>query len=188
MKFQEGGGGSEEGKTFFKLKDKESAKVVFRGDPYEYKQHWINQRGVICVGSEQCPHCKAGNKPGFRFRINLLMNENGVFVSKIWEQGWTVYNQLKDIHADYDLEKTIVKVARSGSGQNDTSYSILPIPNGAVSMELNQKLSQVPLQVLQHVPPSNAATPEQPPHPADAPSNGFENGPVAAADNDDAFL
>lgn len=148
MKFQAADGSGEDGKSFLKLKDKESVKGVFRGDPYEFKKHWKDNRPLMCTGPG-CPLCASDpKKPSFKFRLNILVNENGQYVSKIFEQGWTVYCQLKDLNADYPLENTVVKITRSGSGVNDTSYSILPAPGGAVTPALEATLSKVPLQVL----------------------------------------
>lgn len=140
--------GSMDGKNYLKLKDKESARGVFRGDPYLFRIHWTGQKSAVCSGVS-CPHCKVGEKSSFRFRINFLLRENDQFVAKIWEQGWKVYLQLKALHeSDYDLEKTTVKVSRTGSDKNDTSYAVLPVPNGILSPEGEAKLRGIPLHDL----------------------------------------
>lgn len=184
MKFNQAADASESQKQFFKLKDGQNVRVVFRGEPYEFKQHWINNRGVLCNGgSENCSPCREGMKPGFRFRVNLVMSENGVFVSKIWEQGWTVYNQLKDLNADYPLETHLVKVARTGSGAQDTTYSILPVPNGMLSQQQHEKISKVELQVLAHP----AVAPHPAPAPAQAQSGQHRSAHASQAQEPDAF-
>jgi hypothetical protein len=144
------------GKPFLKLKDKESVRGVFRGDPYDFRQHWINQKSVLCTGATTCTQCKEGLKSTFRFRLNFFVKDDqGGYSPKIFEQGWTVYSQLRDLHgADYDLEKTVVKITRSGSG-TDTSYSVVPLPNGLLTKEVNDKIAQIPLLDLKdHVDPS----------------------------------
>lgn len=164
-------GGGEDSKSFLKLKDKESVRGVFRGDPYDFKKHWTGTRSEVCLG-QGCALCAAdpGKKPSFRFRINILVkDEKGAYVSKIFEQGWTVYLQLADLHKVYPLDKTVMRITRSGSGQNDTHYSILPEPRGDVTPQMEALFSKVPLQVLHHggdVTPSHQ--PEQPPHPVDS--------------------
>ena len=76
------------------------------------------------------------------------MNENGAYVSKVWEQGWTIYQTLEGLNEDYNLEEHLMKITRKGSGQNDTTYTILPVPNGGLSKEQLQAVSTVPLPDL----------------------------------------
>lgn len=147
MKFEEGSGvGAEDGKNYIKLKDGESVKGVFRGAPVTLKKHWINKKPFDCDG-DSCQYCAAGDKAGFRFKLNLLMRdqETGQFVARIFEQGWTVYLQLKDLNEEYPLEKTIVNITRRGSGMNDTTYTILPAKEGAVNATLDATLSKIQL-------------------------------------------
>lgn len=137
------------GKYFLRLKSGDSVKGVFRGEPYDFKQHWVNQRGSVCEG-DGCPHCKEGKKPSFRFRLNFVLSENGAMVAKIFEQGWMVYESLRSLHgADYDLEKTVVQITRHGSGQ-DTTYSVIPLQGakGQVTEGFEKQLGAVALHNL----------------------------------------
>lgn len=146
MKFSAEGGtsGGIDGKHFVKLKDRESIVGVFRGDPHDFRQHWVNNRSSICSGSE-CKLCADKNKNTFRFRVNFITKENEVYVAKVFEQGWTVYEQLKALHeGDYPLDKTIVRITRSGTGQQ-TTYTIIPVPKGDITPDIEKKLSVVAL-------------------------------------------
>jgi len=125
---------------FLKLKDKESVTGVFRGDVHEFSGIWKDGKQTVV------PDGTAG--ASFRFRINFVTKENNELVSKIWEQGVTVYNQLKDLHTEYNLLETIVKITRSGSGPSDTSYSILPIKKHEVTKEMEKQMSAVELKEL----------------------------------------
>lgn len=157
MKFKaqnEGGGGS--GLPFLKLKDKESVRGVFRGEPVDYRQHWVGGKGQVCTGAG-CKSCEQGNRSGFRFRLNFIVNENGAFVSKVWEQGWTVYEQLSALGEDYNLEEHTIKITRNGSGKDDTTYSVVPVPNGALSKEQLQQVSTVKLHDLDVAPSGHDA-------------------------------
>lgn len=134
-------------KNLLKLKAGEEIRGVFRGDPVDYRQHWHQNRGVICPGRHKCELCNAGEKSAFRFRINFIVNENGAYVAKVFEQGRAVYEALKALHTDYNLEKHQMKIKRLGSG-TETTYNILPVPNGNVTDELEKKLSAIPVNPL----------------------------------------
>ncbi len=163
MKFKSSGGGAG-GKDFLKLGAGASVKGVFRGDVHEFKQHWVAQRSSLCPEDATCELCKEGtSKAQFRFRLNVLINENGAYVAKIFEQGWTVYCQLRDMHAsDYNLEKTIVKITRNGEGKN-TTYTIMPLPGtmGTVNAAMEKQLGAVPLIALTDTPAETEEEPEQ---------------------------
>lgn len=166
MKFQEKGEGSFN-KDFLKLKSGESVRGIFRGDPFEFRQHWVGQKSFVCNG-EGCEYCKKGIKAVFRFRINFIVNENGAYTAKVFEQGWMVYDQLRSIHGDYNLEKTIIKITRQGSG-TDTTYTILPLPppNGVVTDTLETQLSKVTLHPLEITPKTSDDPHHEGPHPDD---------------------
>jgi hypothetical protein len=100
--------------NFVKLKDKESVVGVFAGDIHEITGDWIEQKFIESPGGKS-----------FRFRINLIVKEGSTFVPKIFEQGVTVYRQLEELHAEYDLSTIFVKITRNGIS-TDTAYSVLP--------------------------------------------------------------
>lgn len=116
---------------FIRLKnDSDSVKGVFAGKPLVFRQHWVSsaagKKSVVCTG-DICSLCQAGDKSKFRFRANLIIEENKMYVAKIAEFGRTVYDSLSEIGAEYDLSKTLVKLTRKGQGM-DTSYSALAGP------------------------------------------------------------
>lgn len=103
---------------FVKLKDGEEIIGVFKGMPHEFGLIWETKKHVP-VGTE---------KSTFRFRINFIVKEGASYVPKVFEQGITVYNMLKELHQSYPLPETAVKIKRSGSTKDDTTYTILPLP------------------------------------------------------------
>lgn len=127
--------------AFLKLEPGKTAILAFRGEPHDFRTHWINNKGVLCAGSE-CQACKDGLPSSFRFRINVILKENGLVTAKILEQGRTVYNALRDMHTDYPLDKHLMKVTRIGSGK-ETSYSILPAPKGEITPEMEKQFALV---------------------------------------------
>jgi hypothetical protein len=145
MKFRDS---SKPAGSFLKLKAGESVRGIFQGEPYEFKQHWVNNKSVLC--NNECELCKEGLKPSFRFRLNFLIKENASYTMKIFEQGWMVYEALKALHeGDYDLSKHLMKITRNGTG-TDTTYSIVPVPNGNLTTEQLETISKIPLLELGH--------------------------------------
>jgi hypothetical protein len=131
------GGGS---KNFLKLKDKESVQGIFRGDLHEFFVLWENGK------SREVDAGFPGGK--FRFRVNLVIKEGPSYVAKIFEQGLTVYNQLRELHEEYELDKIVVKITRNGTG-TDTTYSVLPLLKQAISKETFKFLDSMELLPLE---------------------------------------
>ncbi len=128
--------------THLQIKPNEFAVGVFRGDPLEFFVKW--QQGQK---PQPCEYGVPGAK--FRFRLNFVIRDksSGQLASHTWEQGATVYNQLKELHKDYPLDKTVVKITRHGSAL-DTTYSILPVPKGTVGEAFEEQLAAVKLNDL----------------------------------------
>lgn len=133
---------SSDSKNYLKLKDRDSVTGIFRGDVREFYVQWIDKKPI------ECDENAAGAK--FRFCVNLVFKdkETNQLVAKIFEQGAVVYNQIKDLNSEYDLETTFVKITRNGSGMNDTNYSILPILKQTVTEQIEKQLSAVELHEL----------------------------------------
>lgn len=151
MKFRDDVGTGEDSLAYLSLKDKETVKGVFRGDIAEFREHWTGSHSERCPGAG-CSRCAAGDKPRFRFMVNFVLNENGQYVAKVFKQGWLVYGLLRDLNKDYPLENHIVKITRSGSGKNDTTYTVLPVPGGAITPDVEAKLAKVKLVDLAEKP------------------------------------
>lgn len=126
-------------KNFVKLKDKESIEGIFRGDIHEFFVLWEN--GKSKEVTEGTPEAK------FRFRINFVIKEGAVYVPKIFEQGLTVYNQLRELNNEYGLDGIVVKVTRNGTG-TDTTYSTLPLLKKALTKETLAHLETMELLPL----------------------------------------
>lgn len=126
--------------VFLKLKDGESAVGVFRGELHEFYSRKDGQKNVPCNPDD------LGAK--FRFKINFVINDNGQYVAKIWEQGAKMHETLEQFNNDYPLENTIVKISRKGD-KLETTYTILPNPKGhLVSPIMEDALSKVQLHDL----------------------------------------
>jgi hypothetical protein len=153
MKFPDVGGGRSGGgtdsKLFVKLKSGEKLNGVFRGDPSIFRIHWVGGRSVRCPGQAQCENCAAEDKPKFRFRLNFITKDGGVWLAKIYEGNYQTYKDLKGLHeSGYDLEETVVTVRREGEN-TDTKYHVIPTPkNGGLSPTDFAKITAVPLNPL----------------------------------------
>ncbi len=132
---------------FLKIKDGESVKGIFRGEPYEFFQVWENGRSRMVE-----PNNPEGKS---RFRCNFIVQEDGKFVAKTFEFGLTVYNQMADINEEYELETTKVKISRRGSGK-DTEWSLLPLLKEPIPPKVLKEIEAVQLNVLEQKPQQQA--------------------------------
>lgn len=126
-------------KNFLKLKDKESVTGIFRGDLHEYFVVWKNNKPEVV--DEGTPNA------GFRFRVNFVIKDGSNYTPKIFENGKMVYQQLADLHAEYNLQETTIKITRNGTG-TDTTYTILPLfktPPSKETLAFLKKLELLPL-------------------------------------------
>lgn len=158
------GGKTSSAKDYLKLTDGQSVRVVLAGELNESSQHWVNKKPIDCTGV-QCPTCDQMTpdktpdqlkdlKPRFRFQVNAIMNENGVFVAKKFGGGWSVYSALKDLNeGGYDLEKHLITITRKGM-DTSTKYIIMPVPNGMLTEE---QLAQVKAVKLHSFGPKESA-------------------------------
>lgn len=136
------------GANFLKVKDGEKVVGVFRGDPLMFQQHWIGTHGEICQGSG-CPHCISGNRASYRFHINFITKDDkGQYVAKIFTGGKKIYNALSMLNDEYELEKTIVSITRSGSTKDDTVYTIMPIKEHTVTPDKEKAIGAIALLEL----------------------------------------
>jgi len=135
------------GNKYLSLKDGDSHTGVLRGEPHDYRSHYVGKY-LVCPEDKSCLHC-AGGPASFRFAINFVVKENGALVAKVWEQGRRVYDALDTLQkTGYDLEKTFVKISRKGSGADDTVYSVAPLPEHKVTADQLGELDKVQLHVL----------------------------------------
>lgn len=145
--------------SYMKLKSGEQARGIFMGEPYEFKIHWHSGKSNECQG-ENCADCANGNRAAFRFKINFVTKENEAYVAKVFEQGRNFYDMLKDLHeGGYDLEQNLMCVTRKGETKDNTTYSILPVPNGKLTEQQAKVLSVITLNELGPRPQK----PEEPP-------------------------
>lgn len=130
-----------EGGLFLSLKDGESISGVPRGEVFEFFQVWENRRSRVVNKGE--PGAKS------RFRVNIVVKEDGKLVAKIWEFGLVIYNQLADMAEEYDLSKTKLKITRRGV-DTDTVYMILPLLKEPIPAATLKEIEAIDLNILEH--------------------------------------
>jgi hypothetical protein len=141
-----------DGGAFIKLKDGETVMGILRGDVKDFYVVW--ESGKPTEVPEGTP------KARFRFRINLVtIGADGALEPKILEQGPMLYKALKELSADYELDKTVIKIKRSGSGMNDTEYSVIPLPKAPSekTMKALETLELLSLESEDHAPATESA-------------------------------
>lgn len=148
MKFSEGfkDMGNSGGGNFLKLGDGESVVGIFRGDVYEFYQLW-DDTAEGGRKSQVVPEGTAGAKA--RFRINFIVKDKDGYHPMIFENGPRVHAQLAELHEEFGLETTVVKLTRNGL-KLETKYSIMPIKNNQVSDETLELLRDLELHKLEH--------------------------------------
>lgn len=139
MKFPKSNQGVGAG-NFFKLKDGENKTGVLRGEPYRFFVLWEGGKSVLCEENTK--------GRSVRYRVNIVVFEEGKFVSKIWEISQTVCNQLADLNEEYALETINIKISRRGSG-TDTEYGIIPLLKEPLSPNTMSLIEACPLQILE---------------------------------------
>lgn len=123
---------------FLRIDPGQKVTGVFRGNPREFYAKFEGGKSIECKSVE------LGAK--FRFRINFIQKSpEGEYNAKIWEQGATVYNNLKELNTEVDLENSVVSIKRVGEGLN-TSYMIIPM--GELNEEKKQLIGLVNLKHL----------------------------------------
>lgn len=124
---------------FLKLKDQESVTGIFRGEAYTYFVKWEGKKATIV------PEGTQGAK--FRFRINFVVKDGTTYVPKIFEQGQTVYETMAELHDEYNLETTVVKITRKGI-ELKTEYTLMPLLKHEIPMETMNYLDKMKLLSL----------------------------------------
>lgn len=124
--------------NYLKIGDGQSATGVPRGEVHEFYQRWP-QGGTKEIFDVPTAGASA------RFRINVVVNEDGKPAAKVFEFGMSVYNQLAEISENFEITKTKLKISRKGSGKN-TEWFILPL--GPVEAKALKAIEAVELNAL----------------------------------------
>jgi len=101
-------------------------------EPMIFSQHWVQRTGkksFVCLGTSQCPLCRAGNKAENKFAfsvVNLTDEDPSVQLMTV---GMRLCGQLEKLNGDPKtgpLDRMFWAVSKSGQSTK-TSYSIMPV-------------------------------------------------------------
>ena len=107
---------SKKGKDIFiKLKDGDAIEGVFMGEPHTF----------YSIFQDPTEYGERVEGSSFKFRVNFFVKEDGKWEAKMFSGGVTVRDLILDAKDEYGLD-TIFKIKRTGSGKDDTRYSVLP--------------------------------------------------------------
>ncbi len=124
------------GGKFVKLENGKSIEGVFRGDPYTFFSIYGDKERREF--DDQVPNSQ------FKFKINLVVKENGAYVAKVFGSGWTTFNSLDTMIQELGQDQ-LFKLICSKSG-NKTSYNI--VPKGPITQAEKQNIAAVKLHKL----------------------------------------
>lgn len=136
--------GSGSNGKFIKLASDESITGILMGDHVEFYK--------IFKDPKDYPINDAPPEGGkFRFKINMIVTEDKAYVAKILEGGAQIFNAISDLQdAGYNLEETVVKLSRKGSGKDNTKYSLVTTPIKLTDVQI-ANIKKVPLNLLSSV-------------------------------------
>lgn len=139
MKFRDFGSKNNDQGKFLKIEPDSSQVMLLRGEIAEF--------GLVGEGRD-LKKVQSGT-PGSRqrFIVNAIVSENHTFVAKVFEFGILIYRQLAQLNTEMDLEKTKMKIMRTGSGKN-TDYSVIPVIKEPLSPKQLDEINKVPLHFL----------------------------------------
>jgi len=116
----------------FKFEEDVQLIKFLSAEPMSFSQHWVQRTGkksFVCLGTSQCPLCRAGNKAENKFAfsiVNLMEEDPQVQMMTV---GLRLCGQLEKLNSDPKtgpLDRIFWAVSKSGQGTK-TSYSIMPV-------------------------------------------------------------
>lgn len=124
--------------THLRLKDGDVVNIIPRGEIYEFYSVF-GTKGEV---SADTPSARA------RFKVNVVIFENGMFKAKILEFGKSIYSQLYELNHVCDVTQTKLRFSRKGSTKDTTEYTLLPIIKEPLSAGQMDAIRAVDLHIL----------------------------------------
>jgi len=140
--------------NWLKLEEGEN-KVKFVSEVLDFGAHndSVLKRRVICLGKDYCPYCKKGEKSSVRFYVWVIERKTNKI--KLFEFGYSIYEQIKDIRAKEDyafdgIPPFDFEITRKGEGLS-TKYKVLPCRNDSKLTEEEQSMIEKECTSLEEI-------------------------------------
>lgn len=120
------GGGGDEWLLRVAADDEKTVRLLTEPDGWvDYREHFVQEHGFFPCDTNDCVGCDDGNKSTVKYAIAVLdVDEDRV---RIMSVGKTTADAL---YKNYDKRHTLLDrdytIQRTGSGKDDTSYTVLP--------------------------------------------------------------
>jgi hypothetical protein len=126
-------------------------------EPMSFSQHWVQRTGkksFICLGTSDCPLCRAGNKAESKFAFSVVTLSDETQQVQMMTVGLRLCGQLEKLNGDPKtgpLDRLFWAVSKSGQGTK-TSYSIMPVKERDLPEDWDLDLDEV-TQILSELKP-----------------------------------
>lgn len=130
---------------FIKIEAGKNVKIhLLSQEPEKHVSHFVTKGKPpeACLGPA-CELCKAGNKNRLSFTASVF--NMGTKKEQKMEQGIMVWKQIKTIKEAYggNLDTVDLMITREGAGQNDTKYTVVPVPSQFKPEMLTAKAEEI---------------------------------------------
>lgn len=118
--------------TDFKFEEDVQLIKFLSPEPMIFSQHWVQRTGkksFVCLGTSQCPLCRAGNKAENKFAFSVVNLSDEAPSVQLMTVGMRLCGQLEKLNGDPKtgpLDRMFWAVSKSGQSTK-TSYSIMPV-------------------------------------------------------------
>lgn len=169
MKFDKPENAEHRDSVYLSLKDGQAVTFIPRGEVYSFYS-------IFGIKGPVTPLHPDARK---RYKLNVIVNENGQLKAKILEFGKSISDQFYELSQICNLSETKLRFSRKGSGKSDTVYVLLPVMNEPpLSKEVLAKIADIDLNILdkeaKRLPPSSEEPwPNEEDRPAEETWSGF---------------
>lgn len=134
--------------TDFKFTEDVQLIKFLSSEPMSFSQHWVQRTGkksFICLGTSDCPLCRAGNKPESKFAFSVVALSDETPAVKLMVVGLRLTGQLEKLNSDPKtgpLDRLFWAVSKSGQGAK-TTYSIMPVKSRDLAEDWELDVAEV---------------------------------------------
>lgn len=134
--------------TDFKFEEDVKLIKFLSDEPMIFSQHWVQRQGkksFVCLGTPQCPLCRAGNKPENKFAFSVVNLADEDTQVQLMVVGLRLCGQLEKLNTDTKtgpIDRLFWAVSKAGQGAK-TTYSIIPVKERDLSEDWELDIEEV---------------------------------------------